>query len=270
MGNVTLAGATSGQITLAPTAVAGTNTLTLPASTGTVALTASPTFTGTTTVSNLTLAAGTASLAPEVFTSGTNLTSAIAGAIEYDGKVFYGTPQGTQRGVIPGQQIYVTNSGYVGSNSSSAQSIFGVGVTLSASTQYAFDMAFVLSKSAGTTSHTLALSFNGGTASFNNFLCQGVYNYGGASFVNGANAGASSIGLNTSGSTVVSPAITNATYSQYFMLNGLVSTSTGGTFLPQYTLSAAPGGAYTTYGGSYIRIYPIGASGANISVGAWA
>jgi hypothetical protein len=36
MGNVTLAGATSGQITLAPTAVAGTNTLTLPAVTGNV------------------------------------------------------------------------------------------------------------------------------------------------------------------------------------------------------------------------------------------
>ena len=39
MGNLTLNGATSGQITLAPTAVAGTNTITLPAATGTVALT---------------------------------------------------------------------------------------------------------------------------------------------------------------------------------------------------------------------------------------
>lgn len=36
MGNLTLSGATSGQITLAPTAVAGTNTLTLPAATGTI------------------------------------------------------------------------------------------------------------------------------------------------------------------------------------------------------------------------------------------
>ena len=36
MGNLTLNGATSGQITLAPTAVAGTNTLTLPAKTGNI------------------------------------------------------------------------------------------------------------------------------------------------------------------------------------------------------------------------------------------
>lgn len=38
MGNVTLAGATSGQITLAPTAVAGTQTQTLQAASGTIPL----------------------------------------------------------------------------------------------------------------------------------------------------------------------------------------------------------------------------------------
>ena len=54
MGNLTLNGATSGQITLSPTAVAGTNTLTLPASTGTVLTTAGgQTISGTTTVSTL-------------------------------------------------------------------------------------------------------------------------------------------------------------------------------------------------------------------------
>jgi len=51
MGNLTLNGATSGQITLAPTAVAGTNTLTLPASTGTVALTNTAVFNSATTLS---------------------------------------------------------------------------------------------------------------------------------------------------------------------------------------------------------------------------
>jgi hypothetical protein len=48
MGTLTLNGATSGQITLAPTAVAGTNTLTLPAATGTVLTSSgSQTITGT-------------------------------------------------------------------------------------------------------------------------------------------------------------------------------------------------------------------------------
>ena len=41
MGNLVLAGATSGSITLEPTAVAGSNTLTLPAATGTILTTAS-------------------------------------------------------------------------------------------------------------------------------------------------------------------------------------------------------------------------------------
>jgi len=177
---------------------------------------------------------------------------------------------GANAGLIPGQQIYVTNSGYVGSNSSSAQSIFGVGVTLSASTQYAFDMAFVLSKTAGTTSHTLALGFGGGTATFNNFLCQGLWNSTGSAFLSGNNAGANSLALNVTTSTVISGAQTSAALSLYFVINGIVSINAGGTFIPQYTLSAAPGGAYTTYSGSYMRIYPLAASGSNVSIGTWA
>ena len=60
MGDLKLNGATSGTITLTPTAVAGTNTITLPASTGTVALTANPTFSGTVTATTITSPASTA------------------------------------------------------------------------------------------------------------------------------------------------------------------------------------------------------------------
>jgi len=52
MGNLTLNGATSGQITLAPTAVAGTNTLTLPAATGTVLASTAVSSSSTNTVTN--------------------------------------------------------------------------------------------------------------------------------------------------------------------------------------------------------------------------
>ena len=51
---VRLYGSTSGYIDLEAPAVAGANTITFPAATGTVALTAGPTFTGTTTVDALT------------------------------------------------------------------------------------------------------------------------------------------------------------------------------------------------------------------------
>jgi hypothetical protein len=58
MGDIVLAGATSGTTTLTPTAVSGTTTLTLPATTGTVALTAAPTFTGQATIPTINLTGG--------------------------------------------------------------------------------------------------------------------------------------------------------------------------------------------------------------------
>ena len=58
MGDIVLAGATSGTTTLTPAAVSGTTTLTLPATTGTVALTASPTFTGQATIPTINLTGG--------------------------------------------------------------------------------------------------------------------------------------------------------------------------------------------------------------------
>ena len=103
------------------------------------------------------------------------LGTAVAGAFDYDGKVFYATPQGTQRGVVPGAQFFRLNADLVGANATGAQSLYGVGVTLSASTVYAFEAVYALSKSAGTTSHNFGYGF-GGTATLNNigFLVVGA------------------------------------------------------------------------------------------------
>jgi hypothetical protein len=47
--------------------------------------------------------------------------------------------------------------------------------------------------------------------------------------------------------------------------------TTGGTFIPQYSLSAAPGGAYSTLSNSYMLIYPINnTSSGTVNVGTWA
>jgi hypothetical protein len=95
------------------------------------------------------------------------LGTAVTGAFEYDGGELYFTPLGTQRGLVPSMQYYRLNTALVGSNVNTAQSIFGVGVTLSANTVYAFDAVYALSKTVGTTSHNLASLF-GGTATINN------------------------------------------------------------------------------------------------------
>jgi hypothetical protein len=208
------------------------------------------------------LAAGTATVAPLDFTAGTNLTTPIAGGVEYDGRVFYATPQGTQRGVVPGAQFFRLNSGVAGANVNTAQSVFGVGVTLSASTVYAFEGMYYFAKTAGATSHTLSIMF-GGTATTNNYFHQSItYPNTTAAFTNGSDV--------STAVTAATGAIATATSSVLVIVKGTVSINAGGTFIPQYQLSAAPGGAYTANAGSHFLIYPIGASGANTSVGTWA
>lgn len=203
-----------------------------------------------------------------VLTSDTLSSPAAAGQIEYSSPIIAATPIGTQRGIVPTQQYYRLDSAYAGSNGTSAQNIFGVGVTLSASTAYEFEIVFDLSRSAGTTSHTIALSF-AGTATVNNILYQGFTNQLSSATPSGASNAAGSFIGNSISSTVLTSAITTNN-TNYFTVKGTVSINAGGTFIPQYTLSAAPGGAYSTAAGSYMRIAPVGASGANTNVGTWA
>jgi hypothetical protein len=194
------------------------------------------------------------------------LGTAVAGAFDYDGKVFYATPQGTQRGVVPGAQFFRLDSNLAGANVNTAQNVLGVGVTLSSSTVYAFEAIYALSKSAGTTAHTVGIGF-GGTATLNNIAYQ---EDGSEVSFTRINQTQNQLFIQSAANTAVTTSITTATYTVLARIKGTVSVNAGGTFIPQYTLSAAPGGAYTTQANSYFLIYPIGASGANTSVGTWA
>jgi hypothetical protein len=252
---------TSGAYSLTLTSTATTN-VTFP-TTGTLA-----TLTGSETFTNKTLGAGTASVPSIKLTSGTNLTSATAGAIEYDGKVIYATPIGTQRGIVPTQQYYRLESAYVGSNTTGAQSLLGVGVTLSANTVYEFEIEVGFVKTAGATSHTISLGF-GGTATVNNIFHSVVSLFNSGTNPMLINASQTLGYITTTAATVVTGAGANASIVFALFVKGTVSINAGGTFIPQYTLSAAPGGAYSAVAGSYIRINPLSASGAATNVGTW-
>jgi hypothetical protein len=204
-------------------------------------------------------------------TSDTLIGTAAAGNIEYSSPIFTGTPIGTQRGIVPTQQYYRLNADLAGANSTAVQSIFGVGVTLSASTVYEFEALIMLYKTAGTTSHDVSLGF-GGTATINNILYDGSSTRMNAlnTAVTTAVTPMTSFAGSQATATVAQSAITSATTAFIFKIRGSVSINAGGTFIPQYTLSAAPGGAYSTYAGSYIRINPLSASGAATNVGTWA
>lgn len=202
-------------------------------------------------------------------TSNTLTSPATAGQIEYTSPIFAATPIGTQRGIVPTQQYYRLNADFVGSNASGAQSIFGVGVTLSASTVYEFELVFGISKSAGTTSHNFGYNF-GGTATLNNiaFLVLGAAQSSGFAPLSSA---ANMVGQwnTTASNTNTVSGITSAAFFHSTTIKGTVSVNAGGTFIPNYQCSAAPGGAYTTSLGSYVRINPLGASGAATNVGTW-
>jgi len=218
------------------------------------------------------LPAGTASNAPLSLQSGTNLTSATAGAVEYDGKVIYSTPAG--RGVSPSMMLYRLNSAVVGSNVTTAQSVFGVGVTLASSTVYSFEALYTLAKTTGSgTSVSIGFSF-GGTATLNNILhCgTGVATSTTSTTVPLQDNSPESYISNTASNQTAIAAFANAATTISYLIRGTVSVNSGGTFIPQYTQSAAPAGygAFSTFAGSYFAIWPIGASGANVSVGPWA
>jgi hypothetical protein len=207
-----------------------------------------------------------------VFTADTLLGTPTIGSVEFDGKAFYNTAQGTQRGIIPGAQFFRLNSDLGGANVTTAQNTFGVTVTLSTSTIYAFEQYAVLNKTVGATSHYIATGF-GGSATLNNILYTTTVPFGGAAMpVPSTTLSNNMYGSisNTATATNAVGTISSAAATASVFIKGTVSINGGGTFTPQYTLSAAPGGAYSTVAGSYFLIYPIGASGANISVGAWA
>ena len=111
---------------------------------------------------------------PTTFTS-TALGTAVAGKMEYDGKVPYFTTQGTQRGIIPGMQFYQLDAAFTGANQTAAQSWFNgtgnLGVTLSASTVYNFSALIYHYKASSSTGHVLSSAF-GGTAALNNIMYQ--------------------------------------------------------------------------------------------------
>ena len=204
-----------------------------------------------------------------VLTSDTLSSPAAAGQIEYTSPIFAATPIGTQRGIVPTQQYYRLDSAFVGSNVATAQSIFNVGCTLSASTVYEFEIVSAFSKTAGTTSHTFATNF-GGTATLNNIAYHNIGKSNATSLVTISTSDTVQVFGQTASAIVITGAISTATFTMIVVMKGTVSVNAGGTFIPQYTLSAAPGGAYSTQIGSYIRINPLSASGAATNVGTWA
>lgn len=235
-------------------------------SAGKWAINASGTNTTATALLHLGAGTATANTAPLKLTSGTNLTTAEAGAIEYDGQLKYFTPTGTSRALTQNSYYYRKNTSTVlNSTSTTAQAIFGLtsGVTVAANTIYEVEIEFGLTTT-GTTSHTENIGFTLTTATVTNM---GV-------MVNRLSTNTTSTALGTYLASVTPVAVTGAlTTAQAvgYRIKGTIAFGTGGTINPTITWgTAGPTGTSTVLLGSWMKMTPVGTTGANISIGTWA
>jgi len=201
------------------------------------------------------------------FSAGTVLATPAAGALEYDGTAFYGTQTASQRGVMSPTIYQVLSADYTGSDVNTAQKVFNAStngaLTVDGSTTYAFEAIYYITRGAGTTSHTTGVLF-GGTASFTSITYRAE-----ATSSTGNTLTAPSVIYGTAGTLLtVTGASTSATENIVVKLNGVIRTNAGGTLIPQFQFSAAPGGAPTILKNSYIMLRPLNNS-STTAVGNW-
>ena len=212
----------------------------------------------------LELGAGTTSKAPLGLTSGSLLTTADAGSVEYDGKALYFTPASTARAIVLSPYFFRKNTATTLTSATGNQSIFGLtsGVTVQANMIYEVECEFELTTT-GTVSHTEAFGFTLATATVTNM---GVT-------VNRLSATTTSSALGTYLTSVTPVVVTGAlTTAQTvaYRIKGTIAFGTGGSINPVIAFSAAPTGTSTIVLGSWMKMTPIGTTGANVSIGTWA
>jgi predicted NAD-dependent protein-ADP-ribosyltransferase YbiA (DUF1768 family) len=204
-----------------------------------------------TAVLNLKAGTATASTSPLKFTSGTNLTSAEAGSVEYDGNVFYGTADVTSgRGLWPTTQYFRLTADGTAIGPTIAN-FFGAtsGKSLDTSAFYEVEYNLYFTK---TTAGTVTFTLTYANAPIN---CDANYvgtPVGGVGTVGASQTAALVKSTATASALPVTGSLTTAVNHQYtvkaiFQANA----TTGGTLNLQVTSSA---GTVTPLTGSYYKV----------------
>lgn len=246
----------SGIVTLADTTASTSNT------TGALVVSGGAGF-----AKDVYLATGTTAIAPLTFTSGTNLTTARAGGVEFDGTCFYATSVASSRQVVGAEQLAVIQTDNTLADVATAQNVFAGAndvLSLAASTAYEFEFFYWITRAAGTTSHTTSLLFPASSAFTSIHYTAQVTNPTGNALAN-----VQQIVGDVSTGVVITAANTVATENIIVWGRGVIRTNAASTVTPQFQYSAAPGGAPTVKVDSFFRIWPVG-SNTVAAVGNWA
>jgi hypothetical protein len=213
--------------------------------------------------------AGTATVPALSFATGTNMTTATAGAVEYDGVTFYGTPSASNRGVLDTTHFMVLAAPYTATDSSAAQKVFNIGtggagaISLPSGTSYFMEAVYYITRAVGSNSHTLSTLFAVSSA-----LTGITYTADTTSTASNILGAVSRIYATGAGATAVTAASTATNENITVVIRGIVRTNAATTFTPQIQYSSAPGGDPTVLTNSYIRLTPIG-NNAVTFVGNW-
>jgi hypothetical protein len=213
---------------------------------------------------SVTHGAGTTTLAPLTFTAGTNLTTAAAGACEFDGTAFYHTAVASSRQVVTTEQLQVLSANRTFANNTTAQAIFNAtangAVTLAGATTYEFEMT-VAATGFSASAHTINFGF-GGTATFTSI----GYYFDAQTSSTLATPSASATGFIAVATT--SAIIASSTTTGLLLyLRGTMRINAGGTVIPQLTQVTASAAA-VVQANSFFRCWPIGNNNAT-NVGNW-
>jgi len=216
--------------------------------------------------SRVTLPAGITSQPPLKFTAGVLQTSPSSGAMNYDGTVFYATPQGGERGLIVTEQVFVPNADYPLLNQTGVQNLFGAITTVSSNTRYAYRILSTIYK----VSNNISLQFaTGGNAVVAKHTYQTLTTGTAALATASAPLVVKNV-LTTGFSTPVTvSAALNGTGYYSLTINGTINVTTAGTWYPEIGFTGLPGVGSNVFSGSSIEIWPIGPAGANVAIGNW-
>ena len=226
---------------------------------------------GGTFVGSLTLRAGTAtaSTAPLKFQTGTLLTTAEAGVVEYLGNTFYASAAASTRGVLPAEQWVVLTGTNTLTSQTAVQPIFDGGggptngsVSLPIGT-YQFECVYALTAMSAT-SGSFGFSIAGGTgpATF-------TFTYDSTASKAGTVAATSQAGFKLFSSAAATALVTASTGTVgSAVIKGIIRVTVAGTIVPQVSLTVAA--AAVVSANSYFKVSPLGNVSTVAQVGNWA
>jgi len=223
--------------------------------------------------STVNLSAGTTTVAPLDFATGTNLITPAAGAWEYDGTAFYATPIASNRAVNVIEHFVARTGTKTMTSNTLLQSIFdnttGTGgltsgaLTVGASTSYFFEMSINVSGMSSTSGNMGFSIVGAGTATFTSAAWHafGLDSTNQQTAAAGGTSWRATVGATGNIVTAAVGTAASAIVKGIFRING------AGTIIPSIQLTTASAAVIGV--NTWFKCYPVGTDTV-VSVGNWA